>query len=442
MMLTPAGVISGRIRDRDGDPLGAVAVQALVPVYQDGQRVMKQVQAAFTNDLGEYRLFGLMPGQYFLNAMPGLAALSVLRSTLGTAGPDQLRLYLGTGVNRADNGSGTTYLPIYYPGTADVRSATSLDLIAGANLGGVDFIAGPVATRHVRGTVAGGGASVSLVPLDAAAANLISAYRTSTVDGPFDLMGVAPGTYLLIANSGDLAGSIRLEVRDADVDNVTLRLGNPIVIPTHVSFDDRVSSGNDPDLDLVRLRLIPDPPVAKISGDTYSPFPDGSMGFQVLAGESYRIKLDPGFDPSGKLRNAYIKSIRMGTRDVLNDGLQFGGDPNAKIEVLIGMKPGSLSGIVMATVRGKLQPVVNTTVVLVPDAARRRRPEVYRTAATDGGGRFQMTTVDPGDYRVFAWDDVENGAWQDPEFIRLYEDQGTPVHIGEGGKNEVSVTLQ
>jgi hypothetical protein len=255
-------------------------------------------------------------------------------------------------------------------------------------------------------------------------------------------MGVAPGTYLLIANSGDLAGSIRLEVRDADVDNVTLRLGNPIVIPTHVSFDDRVSSGNDPDLDLVRLRLIPDPPVAKISGDTYSPFPDGSMGFQVLAGESYRIKLDPGFDPSGKLRNAYIKSIRMGPRDVLNDGLQFGGDPNAKIEVLIGMKPGSLSGIVMATVRGKLQPVVNTTVVLVPDAARRRRPEVYRTAATDGGGRFQMTTVDPGDYRVFAWDDVENGAWQDPEFIRLYEDQGTPVHIGEGGKNEVSVTLQ
>jgi hypothetical protein len=373
--------------------------------------------------------------------MSGLAALGALRNSLGPAGPDQLRLYLDTMYSRAAISPNTTSLPIYYPGTVDVRSATSLDLIAGANLGGVDFIAGPVPTRHVRGTVAGGGASLSLSPLDPAAADLNSANQTSTNDGPFDFRGVAPGTYLLIAHSGDLSGSIRIDVRDTDVDDVTLRLGNPIIIPTHVTFDDHASSDNDPDLESVRLRLIPDPPVARITGDTYSPFPNGSMGFEVQTGESYRIRLDLGMDFTGKLRNAYIKSIRMGTRDVLNDGLQFGGEPDPKIEVVIGMKPGSLNGIVIATVKDKPQPVVNTTVVLVPDAARRRRPEVYKTATTDGGGRFQMTSVDPGDYRVFAWDEVENGAWQDPEFIRSYEDQGTPVHIGEGGKENVTVTL-
>jgi hypothetical protein len=41
--------------------------------------------------------------------------------------------------------------------------------------------------------------------------------------------------------------------------------------------------------------------------------------------------------------------------------------------------------------------------------------------------------VVPGDYKAFAWENVEIGAWQDPDFMRMYEDRGKPVHIPESG---------
>jgi hypothetical protein len=47
-------------------------------------------------------------------------------------------------------------------------------------------------------------------------------------------------------------------------------------------------------------------------------------------------------------------------------------------------------------------------------------------------GRFQFDRVPPGDYKVFAWQEVEAGAWHDPEFMRTYENLGTPVRVSEG----------
>ena len=70
LQLMPAGTISGRVFDRDGEPLANVTVEALKYSYQEGQRVMNVVQTARTNDLGEYRLFWLQPGQYFVSATP------------------------------------------------------------------------------------------------------------------------------------------------------------------------------------------------------------------------------------------------------------------------------------------------------------------------------------------------------------------------------------
>jgi hypothetical protein len=53
-------------------------------------------------------------------------------------------------------------------------------------------------------------------------------------------------------------------------------------------------------------------------------------------------------------------------------------------------------------------------------------------------GTFKITGVTPGDYKVFSWSDVDTGAWQDPDFIKDYEGQGKPIHIGEG----TAATLQ
>jgi beta-lactamase regulating signal transducer with metallopeptidase domain len=77
LVLIPAAAITGRVYDSHNEPLRNVSVRALRDAYEDGARVLKQVQETKTNDLGEYRLSDLQPGRYFVSAsfaQPGTPA--------------------------------------------------------------------------------------------------------------------------------------------------------------------------------------------------------------------------------------------------------------------------------------------------------------------------------------------------------------------------------
>ena len=80
------------------------------------------------------------------------------------------------------------------------------------------------------------------------------------------------------------------------------------------------------------------------------------------------------------------------------------------------------------------------SVVLVPDGKGRGQPNEYRQAVTDLTGRFAMRSVPPGDYTLFAWEQIDRGAYFDPEFLARYEDRGKAVHVEEGG--HVSMKLE
>src|SRR4051812_40689353 len=60
--LTPAGSISGRIRDNSGQPAVGMQVQVVRSIYSaNGQRSFQSAGSSRTNDLGEYRLFWVTP---------------------------------------------------------------------------------------------------------------------------------------------------------------------------------------------------------------------------------------------------------------------------------------------------------------------------------------------------------------------------------------------
>ena len=130
-----------------------------------------------------------------------------------------------------------------------------------------------------------------------------------------------------------------------------------------------------------------------------------------------------------QLQNTYVKSIRMGSADVLSDGLHLSITPQEQLEVTIGTGA-KLDGTV---VNEKREPVVNATVALVPMTAR-RRIDLYRTTTTDTFGRYKLQGVPPGTYRAFAWEDVERDAWQNPDFLALIEGRGATVQVSEGGQ--------
>ena len=85
-------------------------------------------------------------------------------------------------------------------------------------------------------------------------------------------------------------------------------------------------------------------------------------------------------------------------------------------------------------VDGRQQGLPNRTVVLVPDLRHRHRRDLYKVAATDSAGRFRLDGLTPGDYKVFAWEIVEPGAWENSEFLSKYEELGQAITVAPNAK--------
>jgi len=159
-----------------------------------------------------------------------------------------------------------------------------------------------------------------------------------------------------------------------------------------------------------------------------------------IAPGSYHVYLNPllqplqGANPLNSLpawQNAYVKSMQMGDVDVLSGGLRLERQPDAPLNIVIGANPGTLNGLVLNEVR---LPIAGAYVTLFANntADRLYRTDMYKVTGTDNQGRFQLQGLPPGDYRIFAWENIERGTWIDSTFLRLNEERGTTVHIDEG----------
>jgi hypothetical protein len=65
---------------------------------------------------------------------------------------------------------------------------------------------------------------------------------------------------------------------------------------------------------------------------------------------------------------------------------------------------------------------------------------LYKSQSTDQYGRFDLRGIAPGDYKLFTWDEVEEGAWEDPDFLKPFEEKGEKVSVQEGDSKSVNLT--
>jgi hypothetical protein len=516
--MIPAGTISGRILNRYGEPVGNANVQALRYTYQDGRRSLSPFQTIRTNDLGEYRLFWMPPGQYIVSAQstdtlsvnPGETVMMHVQR--GAGGPGALEgafgAQLGVGgvtqitVTGANPGGGplgvpggpgaagappfpppppppppptiiddsNISLPVYYPGTTDVTAATPIDLRAGGNIGGVNLTLVDARPVRIRGQVLNGGqpatgAQVSLFQRTTVAGALTT--RTVAVNntGAFEFRNVAPGTYELIATMnapgpgamimgtplGNAAGlsvatlgagrggrgvpggpvmgaRTQLDVINADIDGVSLLLDTGFNVNGRIGIEGQSASS----VTGVRIQLQSDPVIPPLAIPAVNPGEDGSFSITGVTPGTYRLSV------LALPRNTYVKSARLGGVDILNGGLRIDSTPNGSLDIVVGSSPGTVDAAVMDE---KQMPVPAVTVALVPTGGQEKRYDVYRSATSDANGRIHLEGVVPGDYRVYAWESVENGAWTDPDFLRNYQSSGVSVHVSEGGLAAVDARL-
>jgi hypothetical protein len=424
--MLPAAIITGHVLDEDGDPISNADVVVLRRKYSSGRIKFEPAGTAQTNDLGEYRIGGLLTGKYYVSASPPANFQSLV--------PPQSSSASG-GSSSAD----AAYVTTYYPNTADRAQAAAIELHAGDEMPlDVSFV--KTHTARIRGSVVG------LAPETKAVVMLRSRDSNTTFmgaevdkDGKFEISRVAPGAYTVIATTfmAETPRSARrnVEVADSNIDGLRLL---PLAGAT-VRGRVHVASGSGKSLPMFFVS------VARVDGEEDSSemfvSSDETGGSSPIA----RTKADGTFElknvpqgvyevsvsgSSGGATDPYVQSVVVGTKEVGDTGLDVNGGTLA-IDVSLSSAVGIVDG---AVTNEKKERLANAVVVAVPEAKYRKRSNRYQRAMTDQDGHFTMRAVRPGAYTLFAWEDLEGDEYLDPEFMTPLEGRGVPVKLDKSGR--------
>jgi len=139
---------------------------------------------------------------------------------------------------------------------------------------------------------------------------------------------------------------------------------------------------------------------------------------------------------AGESKDCYIKDVQYGASSALEDGFTVTRGAPATLEITISSHGARVQGSV-SDADGL--PAAGVWVVLVPDAKSRTQYRLYKTQTTDQYGRFDLRGISPGEYKVFSWEEVELGAWEDPEFLKQFEEKGGEIALQEGNQKTLNL---
>ena len=402
LRLSPQAVITGRILDEDGDPVRNVHVQAMRSGYYEGRRQLVPAGNTQTNDLGEYRLYDLPGGKYYVSA--------VFRSGPQVAAAKE------------------RYLPAYYPASTDPSTAVLLVVPGGAQLQGIDMTLRRGPSVVVRGKIVNAGA---IGPTRGASIRLVSrgsGLMVSTGQFPsggqadtFEIRGVIPGPYTLVINTAAQRRQYTfrqpLDVGPSGIDSLIVTIPPPADLQGDVRVDGQtpINFGGV----TVTLRSF-DSPSDSVPGQVK---PDGGFNIPGLMPGRYELSV------SGLPAGFYLKSARFGSEEVVDSGLNLTGA--GKLDLIVSPAAAQVDGVVLDA---KQQPAKGTLVALIPDAGRQSRTSLYKTVRTDDAGRYAILGIAPGSYNLYAFEDIESGAYLDPDFIKPLEKSAEGVTLRENGR--------
>lgn len=404
--LIPTCVITGRVLDENGDPRVGVYVETAALQYRGGQRRLISGMRTSTNDLGEYRLYGLPPGRYFVK-------------TLETGPRTPIRKPAGAPL-------GEQYVPTCYPGVTDVRQAAIVDVPEGTEVRGIDITTLRKRAFRVRGKILGMDrtahfARLEVEPIDTGF-DVAYTPREAMADqqGNFDINGIIPGAYMLSATfmrEGKSYAALRgIEIGNADLEGVSLAVSPGLEVQGRVRLE------GDKRIDLGALSISLHPRFFWLTGEPSTRVnADGSFLLRVVGHDTYQFGL------SGLPEDVYVRSVRVGDEEAIERRINLNaGSPPAPLEVVVSASGGQIDGVVR---NDKEEPASGATVLLAPDVGQRGESYLFKETISDNTARFTIQGIVPGKYTLLAFDAVEPGAWEDPNFLQPYETKGEKVTI-------------
>jgi hypothetical protein len=421
LTLPRGSAISGRIFDEFGDPVSAVMVRALRHRYVDGRRQLTPLSEGIevlangggdiTDDLGQFRIYGLAPGDYYVSAVFSPS---------------------GEAAGRVD------YLPTYYPGTASPSEARRIAVRLGEEADNINVNLVIASFASVSGRVLNSlnapvKASLQLSTADPS--GLAVGPATASADGTFAFRHVPPGEYRLRVYGAQSSpgpaefASVPVVVGGDDVAGMVVITSPGATASGRVVFED----GEKPDTRLF-VRTAATVPGATFSNTSVGVNPDLSFSTSGLT-ERQTFRL--GAVPDGW----FLKSVTHRGLDITDTGYEFKpGEQVAGIQILLTRRATTLTGMVQSD-RG--DPTVDYSVVAFSSDRNKwgYLTRFVRSARPDQDGRFTIRGLPPDDYLVVAVEYLENGQELDPDLLRAWEAVATKVSVAEGATQSVSLKL-
>ena len=140
----------------------------------------------------------------------------------------------------------------------------------------------------------------------------------------------------------------------------------------------------------------------------------------------------------GLSSQGYLKSATFANRDILDEGLDLRSGGSGALEIVMSANTAEVSG----TVRNeKGDPAPGSRVTLIPVKDRVGVQNASRYGTSDQMGSFRMSGVPPGEYKIWAWEQLEFGLDQVPEFRRQFESSAVTVKVAEKASESVALKM-
>jgi protocatechuate 3,4-dioxygenase beta subunit len=441
--LQRGGVVTGTVRDITGAPVANLSVtvtpveraegrtpiggQLSIATREYGRRM------AVTDDRGYYRIFGLLPGDYVVAALPGAGAL-------GTTGTGPRATIDGTTTESRPTHYG--YAPVFHPGTPMPEEAAQVRVAAGEERGGIDVTFDLVRTVSIEGTVfwpdptpgevlrlsySAVGPTLPGVPS--------SGGREVAADGRFTIVDLRPGRYFLtarVARQGEQLAWATTEVLapGGDVSGVTLTLQQSVSMSGRVVFEGL--SGPPLSIPVLLRNRATDAGNRDAAGLAAFPTirPDGTFVITGIVPGRFNLTVQP---TTAAGRAWWLKSAVAGDRDLLDAPLEFTAPlQDVKDAVLtVTDRRTELTGR-LQTAAG--QPATEYFVIVFSANRAHWFPGARRTRAVRpaSDGAFSVTELPAGPYLVAAVTDAVTDEWRQSSFLEQLAPLSVPVTVPDG----------
>lgn len=472
-------VVTGTLR-KNGNPVKNYGVSLLRAKYTPTGRSFEKVSvlaASYnsgpsTDDRGEFRLFGIAPGQYLVLAAttPAVSSISLHVVTdeewRQAQTPSVSNPTVGLPIGRPGATTSAAApllddlprsLATYFPATPLASEATPIDLRAEEIRSGVDIDIVTGRMLSISGTLerpAGSAATpviVQVLSRDPQAGRQSWSSTVPNTTSSFAMHNLPPGDYIVEATGVELTpagpapgpklwGATEVSLSGTDATGISVRLQPPATVSGTVSIS------GQPAADEIPIDLMPDGvPAGSIKHALHAIAKDGRFSFSEVLPGRYRIAIGAHTAP-------LFAATTIGNDDVSDTVFEIPAEGLSQAVAVKLADGAALSGHLHVP---DTQRAGDFSVLVIPSnrALWFWQSRSVRAIPVHADGAFSTAHLPPGSYSIAAVHDLAEGEEYDPELLESALTVGVAVQLtpdshvlqelrvsGRGGTSRVPVT--